>query len=288
MDPLNWRGCESPVPLLGQVAIITGAAKGIGRALAIRYAQAGADVVIADIDSAGLPVTAAMIEGIGRQARQIVADVRLEHDIDAIVDLALASFDRVDIVANNAGINAPGGFLGVSRQDIRSVFDTDLIGPFFLSQRCAREMIPRKIEGRFVCISSIHSVVPAYCPHYSAAKIGLEQLVIDMALELAPYGIRANCIRPGGIAIRGRTEVGSPDVSNPHIPFEGRSGLPSEVAELALFLSTDASRYITGTTVTIDGALSRMTYSALARRNTLAREQDQLGFAPIIPEPILK
>jgi NAD(P)-dependent dehydrogenase (short-subunit alcohol dehydrogenase family) len=273
--------------LLGQVAIVTGAAKGIGRALAVAFAQAGADILIADIDQYEMPVTARAIEAMGRRAHSITADVRREADIDAMVDTALEVFGRIDVVANNAGINAPGGFLGVSRYDIRSVFDTDLIGPFFLSQRCAREMIKRNIEGRIVCISSIHSVVPNYCPHYSAAKIGLEQLVIDMALELAPYGIRANCIRPGGIAIRGRMEVGSPDVSNPDIPFEGRSGLPAEVAELALFLVTDASRYITGTTVTIDGALSRMTYSALERRKTLAREQENLGFPSRIPGPII-
>ncbi len=278
---------QTSLPLSGQVAIVTGAAKGIGRALAIKFAQAGADVLIADIDQNEMPATARAVEATGRRAQVIRADMRLEADIDAMVDTALQVFGRIDVVANNAGINAPGGFLGVSRQDIRSVFDTDLIGPFFLSQRCAREMITLGIEGRIVCISSIHSVVPAYCPHYSAAKIGLEQLVIDMALELAPYGIRANCIRPGGIAIRGRTEIGSPDVSNPHIPLEGRSGLPTEVAELALFLATDASRYITGTTVTIDGALSRMTYSALSRRKTLAREQENLGFTPRIPGPII-
>lgn len=273
--------------LQGQAAIVTGAAKGIGRALAIQFAQAGADIVIADLDEDEMPETARAVELTGRRAVILKSDVRQEIDIDRIVDTCLSEFGRVDIVANNAGINAPGGFLGVTRMDIRSVFDTDLIGPFFLSQRAAREMIKRDIRGRILCISSIHSVVPAYCPHYSAAKIGLEQLVIDMALELAPYGIRANCIRPGGIAIRGRLEAGSPDVSNPPIPFEQRSGLPSEVAELGLFLVTEASHYITGTTVTIDGALSRMTYSALARRKTLPREQQDLGFPSRIPGPIL-
>jgi NAD(P)-dependent dehydrogenase (short-subunit alcohol dehydrogenase family) len=276
-----------PLPLEGQAAIVTGAAKGIGRALAVQFAQAGANVLIADLDEAEMPETARAVELTGKRAVIMKADVRKESDIDNMVDTCLAEFGRIDIVANNAGINAPGGFLGVTRQDIRSVFDTDLIGPFFLSQRAAHEMIKRDIRGRILCISSIHSVVPAYCPHYSAAKIGLEQLVIDMALELAPYGIRANCIRPGGIAIRGRLEIGSPDVSNPPIPFEQRSGLPSEVADLALFLVSESSHYITGTTVTIDGALSRMTYSGLARRKTLPREQQSLGFPSRIPGPVL-
>ena len=275
------------LPLVGQVAIITGAAKGIGRGIALALSQAGADIVIADLDTAEMPTTVQQVQAHGRHALALQADVRREADLDRIVDETLRVFGRLDVVVNNAGINAPGGFLGVSREDIRSVFDTDLIGPFILSQRAAREMIARQIEGRIVCISSIHSVVPAYCPHYSAAKIGLEQLVVDMALELAPYGIRANAIRPGGISIRGRTELGSPDILNPNIPLEGRQGLPSEVGELALFLVTDQSRYITGTTITIDGALSHISYSALTRRKSLKADQQKLGIPVRMPEPML-
>ena len=275
------------LPLSGQVAVITGAAKGIGRGIATTFAKAGADIVIADIDTAEMPVTVAQVQALGRRALSIEADMRSEEDIDRIVDETLRVFGRLDILVNDAGINATGGFLGVSRADIRSVFNTDLIGPFMLSQRAAREMIRLGIEGRILCISSIHSVVPAYCPHYSAAKSGLEQLVVDMSLELAPYGIRANAIRPGGIAIRGRTELGSPDILNPHIPFEGRHGIPAEVGELALFLVTDQSRYITGTTVTIDGALSHMSYSALTRRKGLMADQQKLGIPVRMPDPKL-
>ena len=271
-----------------QVALITGAAKGIGRGIAYRFAEAGAHIVIADIDTAEMPVTAKEVEHSGRRALVVETDVRREADLDRVVDETLAAFGRIDIVVNNAGINASGGFLGVTREDIRSVFDTDLIGPFILSQRAAREMIRLGIAGRILCISSIHSVVPAYCPHYSAAKIGLEQLVVDMALELAPYGIRANCIRPGGIATRGRTELGSPDILNPAIPLEGRRGLPSEIGELALFLASDRSRYITGETVTIDGALSRLSYSALSRRKTLAADQQYLGLDIRVPDAFIK
>jgi NAD(P)-dependent dehydrogenase (short-subunit alcohol dehydrogenase family) len=278
---------QEALPLAGQVAVITGAAKGIGRGIAITLARAGADIVIADIDMAEMPVTAAQVQAAGRRALVVQADVRREEDIDRIVDETLRVFGRLDILVNDAGINAPGGFLGITREDIRSVFDTDLIGPFILSQRVAREMIRLGIAGRIVCISSIHSVVPAYCPHYSAAKIGLEQLVVDMSLELAPYGIRANAIRPGGISIRGRTELGSPDILNPHIPLEGRHGTPAEVGELALFLVTDQSRYITGTTVTIDGALSHMSYSALTRRKGLMVDQQNLGIPVRMPDPKL-
>lgn len=264
-------------PLQDEVAIITGAARGIGRGIALAMAEAGAHIVIADIDAEESQITAQEVEQRGRRALVLTADVGRETDVDRLVDETLRAFGRIDILVNNAGINAPGGFLGVSREDVRRVLDTDLIGPFFLSQRVAREMIRLGIQGRILCISSIHSVVPAYCPHYSAAKIGLEQLVIDAALELAPYGIRVNAIRPGGIQNRGTLRADHPDVAEPAVPLWGRRGLPSEVAELALFLVTDRSRYITGATVVIDGALSRLSYSALANRERVAAFQRELG-----------
>lgn len=264
-------------PLQDEVAIITGAAKGIGRGIALAMAEAGAHIVVADIDAEEGRITGQEVERRGRRALVLEADMRREADLDRIVDETLRAFGRIDILVNNAGINAPGGFLGVSREDVRSVFETDLIGPFFLSQRVALEMIRLGIQGRILCISSIHSVVPAYCPHYSAAKIGLEQLVVDMALELAPYGIRVNAIRPGGIQIRGTPQADHPDVADPAVPLWGRRGLPSEVADLALFLVTDRSRYITGATVVIDGALSRLSYSALIQRERINAIHRELG-----------
>ena len=158
------------LPLAGQVAVITGAAKGIGRGIAQAFSAAGADIVIADIDAVEMPNTVSLVEANGRRVLALQADMRIEADIDRIADSTLQRFGRVDVVVNNAGINAPGGFLGVSRTDIRSVFDTDLIGPFFLSQRFACEMIRLDIKGRIVCISSIHSVVPAYCPKRSSRR----------------------------------------------------------------------------------------------------------------------
>ncbi len=187
---------ETP-ELHDQVALITGAAKGIGRGIAYRFAEAGAHIVIADIDTAEMPVTTKEVEHRGRRALAVKADVRREADLDRAVDETLAAFGRIDIVVNNAGINAPGGFLGVNREDIRSVFDTDLIGPFILSQRAAREMIRLGIAGRILCVSSIHSVVPAYCPQYSAAKIGLEQLVVDMASSWRPTASAPTASGPG-------------------------------------------------------------------------------------------
>jgi glucose 1-dehydrogenase len=260
---------EELKPLSGQVALITGAARGIGRGIALCFAEAGADIVIADIDAAQMQITVQEVERRGRRALAVLTDVRRESDIDRVVDATLQAFACLDILVNNAGINAPGGFLGVTREDVRSVFDTDVIGPFFLSQRAAREMIRLGIRGRILCVSSIHSVVPAFCPHYSASKAGIERLVIDMALELAPHGIRCNGIRPGGIDTRPDVTLASPEIADPDVPLEERRGLTREVADLALFLVTEQSRYITGETVTIDGALSHLSMRAgaeLARR----------------------
>ena len=269
------------LPLAGEVAVITGGANGIGRGIALDMAASGANIVIADIDSTKGIETRQEIEKTGRRCLFIQTDVRKDADLDNLVDETLRTFGKIDILVNNAGINAPGGLLGVTREDLRSVFDTDLIGPFILTQRVAREMIRLGIKGRMVFISSIHSVVAHYHPHYSAAKIGLERLVIDAALELAPYGIRVNGIRPGGIQIRGAMELDSPDIVSPEVPLEKRRGLPGEIAALANFLVTEPSRYITGAIVTIDGGLSLLSFSSINSRENILMEQKKLN----IPAP---
>jgi len=270
------------LPLDGEVAIITGAANGIGRGIALAFAAAGADIVVADIDTRAGARTVQEIEKKGQKGRLVETDVRKDADLDHLVDETLKQFGRIDILVNNAGINAPGGLLGVSREDLRSVFDTDLIGPFILTQRVAREMVRLRIPGRVICISSIHSAVAHYHPYYSIAKIGIERLVIDAALELGPYGIRVNGIRPGGIQIRGEMALDSLEIASPEVPLGKRRGLPGEIASLALFLVTDAASYITGTTVTIDGGLSLLSFSSINSRDNILQEQACLG----IPAPV--
>lgn len=269
------------LPLKDEVAIITGASNGIGRGISLAYASSGASIVIADIDVSAGQALAASLNQQGHPSLFVETDIRREADLDRLVDEALRRFGRVDILVNNAGINAPGGLLGASRKDIHSVFDTDLIGPFILTQRVAQEMIRSATHGRMVCISSIHSVVAHYHPYYSCSKAGIERLVVDAALELAPFGIRVNGIRPGGIHVRGQMELGSPEITSPEVPLENRRGLPQEVGDLALFLVTDESRYITGSVVTIDGGLSIQSFSALNSRANILKEQKAAG----IPQP---
>jgi NAD(P)-dependent dehydrogenase (short-subunit alcohol dehydrogenase family) len=270
------------LPLDREVAIITGAANGIGRGIALAFAAAGANIVVADIDTRSGAGTVREIEKKGRKCLLVETDVRKDADLDCLVDETLNQFGRIDILVNNAGINAPGGLLGFSREDLRSVFDTGLIGPFILTQRVAREMVRLRIPGRMICISSIHSVVANYHPYYSAAKIGIERLVVDAALELGPYGIRVNGIRPGGIQIRGEMALDSPEITSPEVPLGERRGLPDEIASLALFLVSDSSRYITGTTVTIDGGLSLLSFSSINSRDNILQTQARLG----IPAPL--
>jgi len=270
------------LPLLGEVAIITGAANGIGRGIALAFAEAGADIVVADIDTRAGAVTVSNITEKGRKGLLVETDIRKDADLDRLVEKTLDQFGRIDILVNNAGINAPGGLLGVSREDLHSVFDTDLIGPFILTQRVAREMVRLHIAGRVICISSIHSVVAHYHPYYSAAKIGIERLVIDAALELAPFSIRVNGIRPGGIQIRGEIALDSPEIVSPEVPLGKRRGLPDEIASLALFLVSNRARYITGTTVTIDGGLSLLSFSSINSRDNILAEQARMG----IPAPV--
>ena len=256
-------------PLSGEVAIVTGGAKGIGRGIAFAFADAGANIVLADIDGQAGRVTLHDIESNGPEGMFVDTDIRKDKQLDRLVDAALNKFGKISILINNAGINAPGGLLGVTREDLHSVFDTNLIGPFVLTQRTANEMIRLGIKGRMVFVSSIHSVVAHYHPYYSASKIGLERLVADAALELAPYGIRVNGIRPGGIHIRGDMSLSSEEINSPEVPLGQRRGLPSEIADLAMFLVTEQSRYITGTTVTIDGGLSQLSFSSITSRERI-------------------
>ncbi len=264
-------------PLSGESAIVTGAAKGIGRGIALALAAAGVNVVIADVDNAAAVDTLSEIKRTGQKGLFIETDMRVDNQLDRLVDLTLEEFGKITILINNAGINAPGGLLGVSREDLRSVFDTNLIGPFILTQRVAKEMIDRQIQGRMVFITSIHSVVAHYHPHYSASKIGVERLVSDAALELAPYGIRVNGIRPGGIQIRGNMDLDSSELASPEVPLGKRRGIPSEIGDLVLFLVSDQSRYITGTTVTIDGGLSMLSFSSINSHQNILEEQRRLN-----------
>lgn len=243
------------------VALVTGAAQGIGLACAQALAADGYAVVLSDIKADAVAAAAA---NLGQDHRAEACDM---GDADAI----LSMFDRVEadlgpvsVLVNNAGIALPGSFLDYSLADFRKVLEVNLTGVFAASQRAARTMVERGIAGAIVNMSSINAVVaipaiPAYC----ASKGGVMQLTKAMALALAPHGIRVNAVGPGSID----TEMMAGVNANPEAmqmamsrtPLK-RMGTAQEIANVVAFLASDKASYITGETIYVDGGRLGLNY----------------------------
>ena len=242
----------------GRVAIITGAASGIGRATAELFAESGAVVVAADLDEAAGKHLADELSERGSTCNFVHADVSKESDFDALVHLALSQYGRVDVLFNNAGIEgeqAPTGDATIENWDrviavnLRSVF---------LGTKFAIQALLRNGGGSIINNASVAGLVgfpgiAAYC----ASKGGIVQLTKTAALEYAEQGIRVNCLCPGVIdtAMVRRFTGGSDEVERQMTAMEpvGRMGRPREVAKLALFLASDDSSFITGAVIPVDG-----------------------------------
>jgi glucose 1-dehydrogenase len=245
-----------------KVAIVTGAATGIGHAIALRFAREGARVVI---DYVGADERAnAVIREIGRaggEALAIRADVSDEHDVEELVNGAVERFGALDILVNNAGIEQKYPFLETPTDYWHKVLAVNLTGPFFCARSAGKRMAAQGRGGRIINISSVHEdlPMPTNAP-YCATKGGLRMLMRTIAVELAPHKITVNDIAPGAID----TPMDAPLKQHPEemhdllseIPL-GRMGQPDEVAELCAYVASDAAAYITGTTLFIDGGLIR-------------------------------
>lgn len=257
--------------LAQRVAVITGAAQGIGAACARLFAAHGARVVVGDINEAS---GAALVEAIASEGGSAIfqrTDVGAASDCQALIDRAAAHFGRIDIVLNNAGIVHGADFLELAEEDFDRVLRVNLKGAFLCGQAGARRMVaqaPRENGERGVIInmSSINSVVAI--PNqvaYTVSKGGLNQLTKVMALALAPHGIRVMGIGPGSIAtemLKAAVLTEGPARARimSRTPLQ-RLGEPDEIAKVALFLASDDASYMTGTTVYPDGGRLALNYT---------------------------
>jgi NAD(P)-dependent dehydrogenase (short-subunit alcohol dehydrogenase family) len=246
--------------LAGRAAIITGGAAGIGRATAELFAEEGARVVVADLDEKSGGETVSAIEGKGGEAIFVATDVSREDDARRLCEEALRVFGRVDILVNNAATFVLKG-LEASIEDWRRSLDVNVVGTALVS-RFAVEAMKRSGGGAIVNLGSISSFIaqPQFVT-YSATKAALVQMTRNMALDLAPFGIRVNCVCPGTILTRASQDhmerVGMTleefvaEEGPKHLL--GRVGKPREVACAILFLASDEASFITGTHLMVDG-----------------------------------
>jgi NAD(P)-dependent dehydrogenase (short-subunit alcohol dehydrogenase family) len=245
------------VRLENKIALVTGAGRGIGKAIAIRFAEEGADLAVTSRTREQVEAVAKKIEGLGRRSLALVTDVSDSTQVGASVEEVLREFDRIDILLNNAGVLIRGSFLDQTEQQWDQVIDVNLKGMFLCSQMVAREMIRQSTEGRIINMGSIesHVVVPGHVP-YTASKGAILMLTKAMALELAPYRITVNAIGPGTTETEMNRDAREDPVRSQQLMAKvplGRFGKPVDVANAALFLASEESRQITGTITYVDG-----------------------------------
>jgi NAD(P)-dependent dehydrogenase (short-subunit alcohol dehydrogenase family) len=242
----------------GQVGIVTGGGQGLGKVFCRAFAQAGADIVVAEINRETGPETVKEIQAMGRRALFIETDVRVRASVQAMVGKALAESGKIDFLMNNAGITKWCDAEDVPEEDWRDVMDVNLNGLFYCCQAAGQHMIERR-SGRIINIASMSGLIvnrPQPQASYNASKAAVMHLTKSLAAEWAQYNVRVNAIAPGYMD----TPMARPFFDDPQygglwidaIPMK-RPGKPEELAPIAIFLASEASSYVTGTTIVVDG-----------------------------------
>jgi glucose 1-dehydrogenase len=248
--------------LTQKVAIVTGAAQGIGLACAARFVQEGAKVMLADVnDAAG----AAAVKQLGASTAFCRTDVSVKTEVDALIASTLAAFGRIDILVNNAGVTHAADFLDLAEEDFDRVLRINLKSMFLCGQAAARIMV-KQGSGAIINMSSVNAVlaIPNQVP-YVVSKGGINQLTKVMAVGLAQYGVRVNAIGPGTIMteLAKQAVLSSEDARRKILSRTpiGRCGEPEEIASIAAFLASEDASYMSGQTIYADGARLALNYT---------------------------
>ena len=243
--------------LQDQVAVITGAGRGIGRAIALRFAKAGADIACVSRTAENSEKVAGEVRSLGRKAWAHAVDVTDAKAVEAAAEKILAESGRIDILINNAGVTRDGLLMRMSEEDWDTVLDTNLKGAFTFTKAFTRAFLKQKRSGRIINISSVIGLIgnAGQC-NYAASKAALIGFTKSIARELGSRNITVNAIAPGFIETD-MTAALTPEMRTEllkKIPLNAL-GQPEDIAEAALFLAAPAGRYITGQTITVDGGM---------------------------------
>jgi NAD(P)-dependent dehydrogenase (short-subunit alcohol dehydrogenase family) len=260
---------ENLFDLTGKTAIVTGSSRGLGQYFAKALARAGADLVITSRNRKNLLPFKEKLEALGRKVLPVELDVREYDSIQNMVEEAYAAYGKIDILVNNAGCNVRKPTVEITWDDWNLVLDTNLRGSFFTAQAVAKKMIPRKY-GRIINIGSVTSVfgyggLAPYC----ASRGGTKQLTMSLADDWGIHGITVNCLAPGwfktaqtAVLYENREWV---DYITDRIPLK-RPGIPNDLDGTIVFLASDASEYMTGQTILVDGGISTGATRALPKK----------------------
>lgn len=244
------------ISLEGKVAVVTGASRGLGRAIAEEFARAGADLVV-NYNSTPCQDLVDYVEGLGRKAVAVQADVSKVADCDRLIDTAIKTFGQLDILVNNAGITRDTLLMRMDEEAWDSVIATNLKSAYATCKAACRPMMKAR-SGCIINVSSVSGLMgQAGQANYAASKAGLIGFTKTLARELASRGIRANCIAPGFIA-SDMTSVLDEKVKEQvlkEIPI-GAFGEPADIANAALYLASEMGRYVTGSTLVVDGGIT--------------------------------